>query len=103
VARWLKGEKTVQFLLDRGRLETFESSDLARLGRRYRSIRQADLRTVQAYASYGAVFRPVGRADHQTRRRMGSREGNGSASRSAGTAVSHAAGAVQLINTEREF
>jgi hypothetical protein len=28
VARWLKGEKTVQFLVDRGRLETFESSDL---------------------------------------------------------------------------
>jgi uncharacterized protein (UPF0332 family) len=31
VARWLKGEKTVQFLVDRGRLETFESSDLTGL------------------------------------------------------------------------
>jgi hypothetical protein len=71
--------------------------------RGYRSIRQADLRTVQAYASYGAVVRSVGRADHQTRRRMGSREGNGGGSRSAGTTVSHAARAVRLVNTEREF
>jgi len=31
VARWLKGVRTVEFLVDRGRLETFESSDLAGL------------------------------------------------------------------------
>lgn len=29
MARWLKGERTVQFLIDRGRLETFEAQDLA--------------------------------------------------------------------------
>jgi hypothetical protein len=31
MARWPKGEQTVQFLLDRGRLENFESSDLTGL------------------------------------------------------------------------
>ena len=31
VARWPKGEQTVQFLVDRGRLEAFESSDLTGL------------------------------------------------------------------------
>ena len=31
VTRWPKGEQTVQFLVDRGRLETFESSDLTTL------------------------------------------------------------------------
>jgi uncharacterized protein (UPF0332 family) len=38
VARWPRGEQTVQFLIDRGRLESFEASDLtaladARVGR----------------------------------------------------------------------
>src|SRR5260221_14115987 len=31
VARWHRGEQTVQFLIDRGRLESFEASDLAAL------------------------------------------------------------------------
>jgi hypothetical protein len=31
MARWLKGDQTVQFLIDRGRLETFEGRDLAGL------------------------------------------------------------------------
>jgi uncharacterized protein (UPF0332 family) len=31
VTRWPRGEKTVQFLIDRGRLESFEASDLAGL------------------------------------------------------------------------
>jgi hypothetical protein len=31
VARWSRGEKTVQFLVDRGRLESFEASDLSAL------------------------------------------------------------------------
>ncbi|HUB41664.1 MAG TPA: hypothetical protein VMA72_22695 [Streptosporangiaceae bacterium] len=31
MARWRKGEQTVQFLVDRGRLEAFESSDLTGL------------------------------------------------------------------------
>lgn len=31
VARWHRGEQTVQFLIDRGRLESFEASDLATL------------------------------------------------------------------------
>jgi hypothetical protein len=31
MARWPNGEKTVQFLIDRGRLETFESSDVTGL------------------------------------------------------------------------
>jgi hypothetical protein len=31
VARWPKGEQTVRFLIDRGRLESFEAADLAGL------------------------------------------------------------------------
>lgn len=31
VARWLKGEQTVRYLIDRGRLDSFEASDLAAL------------------------------------------------------------------------
>jgi hypothetical protein len=31
MARWRKGERTVRFLLDRGRLENFEASDLSAL------------------------------------------------------------------------
>jgi hypothetical protein len=31
VARWRKGEQTVQFLIDRGRLESFVAADLAAL------------------------------------------------------------------------
>ena len=31
MARWHRGEQTVQFLIDRGRLEGFEASDLAEL------------------------------------------------------------------------
>jgi hypothetical protein len=31
MARWLKGHQTVQFLIDRGRLESFEGHDLAGL------------------------------------------------------------------------
>ena len=31
MARWAKGERTVQFLVDRNRLETFEAVDLAAL------------------------------------------------------------------------
>jgi uncharacterized protein (UPF0332 family) len=31
VARWLKGEQTVMYLIDRGRLESFEASDLTAL------------------------------------------------------------------------
>jgi len=42
VARWAKGEKTAQFLVDRGRLETFESSDLAGLA--IAQVRRATLR-----------------------------------------------------------
>jgi hypothetical protein len=42
LARWPKGEKTVHFLVDRGRLESFESSDLARLA--IAQVRRATLR-----------------------------------------------------------
>jgi hypothetical protein len=31
MARWAKGEPTVQFLVDRNRLESFEADDLAAL------------------------------------------------------------------------
>jgi hypothetical protein len=31
VARWLKGVQTVMYLIDRGRLESFEASDLTAL------------------------------------------------------------------------
>lgn len=31
MARWAKGEQTVQFLVDRNRLESFEADDLAAL------------------------------------------------------------------------
>ena len=31
MARWLKGEQTVMYLIDRGRLESFEASDLTAL------------------------------------------------------------------------
>src|SRR5471032_2536846 len=31
MARWAKGEQTVQFLIDRNRLESFEAEDLAAL------------------------------------------------------------------------
>lgn len=31
MARWAKGERTVQFLVDRNRLESFEVDDLAAL------------------------------------------------------------------------
>ena len=30
MARWASGEQTVQFLVDRNRLESFEAEDLAR-------------------------------------------------------------------------
>jgi hypothetical protein len=33
VARWPRGEQTVQYLIQRGRLESFEASDLAGLAR----------------------------------------------------------------------
>lgn len=42
MTRWNRGEKTVQFLIDRGRLESFEGSDLAALADRL--IGRASLR-----------------------------------------------------------
>jgi hypothetical protein len=42
VARWLKGEQTVMYMIDRGRLESFEASDLTALADA--QIRRATLR-----------------------------------------------------------
>ena len=49
VARWLRGEQTVSYLMDRGRLESFEASDLPALADA--QIRRAMLRLNATAAS----------------------------------------------------
>lgn len=52
MARWAKGEQTVQFLVDRDRLESFEAEDLAALAEALigRAARRADTTAAAALA-----------------------------------------------------
>jgi hypothetical protein len=64
VARWRRGERTVQFLIDRGRLESFEASDLATLadaltGRaslRLEATARAALKNGDVNGAYAAAY-----------------------------------------------
>lgn len=64
VARWGKGERTVQFLVDRGRLESFEATDLAavaaalieRAARRLEATATAALKLGDVDGAYAAAY-----------------------------------------------
>lgn len=64
VARWDRGEQTVQFLIDRGRLESFEASDLAgladaQIGRaslRLEATARAALKNRDVDGAYAAAY-----------------------------------------------
>jgi uncharacterized protein (UPF0332 family) len=64
VARWDSGEKTVRFLIDRGRLEAFEASDLAasaapqveRATRRLEATARAALKNGDLDGAYAAAY-----------------------------------------------
>ncbi len=64
VARWLKGERTVEFLVDRGRLETFEAHDLpglaaalvSRASLRLRATATAALNNGDVDGAYAAAY-----------------------------------------------
>jgi hypothetical protein len=64
VTRWAKGERTVAFLIDRGRLESFEASDPAatagalaeRAGRRLEATARAGLASGDADGAYAAAY-----------------------------------------------
>lgn len=51
MTRWPRGEKTVQFLIDRGRLESFEASDLAGL-----AVAQIDRATLRLEATAASAL-----------------------------------------------
>src|SRR4030088_2678971 len=64
VARWHRGEQTVQFLIDRGRLESFEASGLAaladaltgRAGLRLEATARAALKNGDVDGAYAAAY-----------------------------------------------
>jgi hypothetical protein len=64
MVRWLKGDQTVRFLTDRGRLESFEGSDLAglaaaQIGRamlRLKAMAQAAPENGDVDGAYAAVY-----------------------------------------------
>jgi hypothetical protein len=64
VARWHRGEQTVQFLIDRGRLESFEASGLAELadaltgraGLRLEATARAALKNGDVDGAYAAAY-----------------------------------------------
>lgn len=64
MTRWVKGERTVAFLIDRGRLESFEASDpeatagalVERAGRRLDATARAALANGDADGAYAAAY-----------------------------------------------
>jgi hypothetical protein len=64
VTRWGSGERTVRFLIDRGRLEAFEASDLAvsaaaqveRATRRLEATARAALENGDLDGAYAAAY-----------------------------------------------
>jgi hypothetical protein len=64
LARWQKGERTVQFLIERGRLESFEAQDLTELVRglasratlRLEATARAALKNGDVDGSYAAAY-----------------------------------------------
>lgn len=64
MARWLKGERTVRFLIDRGRLESFEAQDLtevtkgltSRAALRLEATARAALKNGDVDGAYAAAY-----------------------------------------------